>query len=672
MGIDSFDKANASLDFSRDEVSNVAGLVKDKEVLFDVFSILATLGIILWITILMMSLFTSKLGFSYSFAPIVGYVTVILIIIYTSRKVYLDIESDINKKCGQEGGGYSLVNDNYLIESTNRFYSILSFVYFYVKTYVMTLINISLFSLGLFIFHHALFVNIEMERDDSWAILVKRKLTNESQSIILKVFGYIYYIFGFFVYVYIHLVIFLYLSSNLLFDYPIFKRISWIANINLVAGVLVLLFIPVILYFNDRLTDAWRNLIIRDRKENGKDLIYPVLEIFRQGHIFEYMNLTDKESAQRHIRIFLFGLVISAIFAFVILPSFDVERLCVLKAVELQNEISDTQEEELNNLTIRSKEFHSRFKFGYFVMIIVTVFFHLCDLSMKSFFVSIDSRDFVRDEKELKERDEVREYIIEANEIKSKFKRHDIYLIRAFNDIVDGTKELSNKPSPKKEESRIIQNRIEAAQEYIVMEVRSEINKSAKMEAQMNEKLGFELLGSGMSHIWKDAKEKILKMGKKDEKLKEDETIESLYIWKEAVLESIEEKISVRYEEEIQDLKSADVAWYEKNSKNVDDALSIAKDLHDIDKYNLKDNIKEKDKNVLIAEFITSVIDDKFMTNFDSALSKYKSDLKKDNSDAERDNTKIRAKANEMIQFLYSMINEENRKFLDLPTMVSK
>jgi len=56
MGVDRFNQANASLDLKKDDVKSVIGMYQNKEVLFDIFSILATVGIFLWIILFVMSL----------------------------------------------------------------------------------------------------------------------------------------------------------------------------------------------------------------------------------------------------------------------------------------------------------------------------------------------------------------------------------------------------------------------------------------------------------------------------------------------------------------------------------------------------------------------------------------------------------------------------------------
>lgn len=654
MGIDSFDRANSSLDFNRDDVKGVAGLLKDKEVLFDVFSILITIGIILWIVLLVMSLMSQMV--TELFVPIVGSISVILIIIFTARRVYADIESDINKKC--EGSG-SAVSDDYLIESTNRFYSILSFLYFYIKTYVMTVINICIFCLCLFIFHHSLYTNINKERDDSWAIMLKNKLTNEQEGA-LKVLGYIYYSLGFIVYVYIYFAVFLYLSSNFLFDYPIFKRISWMANTNLTAGFLMLVFIPVVLYFNDQLTHAWRTLIENTahtiKNEGDEYKIYPVLEIFTQGKVFEYLNLTIKENAIRNIRIFLYGLVMSMIFAFVVLPTFDVERLCSLNTLKLQSALSDVQKSEHTDLTIRSKEFHSRFKFGYFMMIIVTVFLHICDLSMRSLLVAIDSKDYAVDEEVLLARESIQDYNRQANEDKREFRAHDISLIQALNEIVNG--EIRNQSNETK-------RRVSRAHKYLRQQVQEKIQSYKKKESELlkmfeNEEIIRLALDRFM--LWKSAQESIKKIELENKEKKEEEKKKEKEEGKIETDKSFYFRTWAEYGNKVAQLLNDDKTLEGKLRKRIQEKFGETTTFDDLF---WKGRIDEKaDELKLQAAFVKSEIAPNFKDNFVNLKNKYEKDVEiygekiedpDENSNKQADMER-RKKAIEMVQYFTAMI----------------
>lgn len=435
MGVDRFNKANASLDLKKDDVKSVIGMYQNKEVLFDIFSILATVGIFLWIILFVMSLM-GKRG-PRLFVPIVGYISLILIIIQTARAIYANIEMDFAQKCDSgDSGNTSVVNDDYVIESTNRFYSILSFVYFYVRTYVTTLVNISVFCLGVFIFHRALDINISKNIEQSWTIGVIRSMT-DVDNLFLQILAYLYIAFGFVLYVYIYMSIFVYLSASLLFDGT--KYISGLKNTNMMAGILLLFFLIPILYFNDQLTNLWRKLIFKTAgRTNDNDIMFPILNIFTQANVFRFIDLADVKIGHRHVRIFLYGLIMTIVFAFIVLPSYSAERLCSLKALQMHKGLDDEQMEEYRDSERASKEFQARFKFGYFVMVVVVVLFHICEVCVRSILISSDSLN--QDDQENADDIEVRKYKVFAGKVREKIQSDpilsDMYLFQALDYIL--------------------------------------------------------------------------------------------------------------------------------------------------------------------------------------------------------------------------------------------
>jgi len=94
----------------------------------------------------------------------------------------------------------------------------------------------------------------------------------------------------------------------------------------------VIVLLPGLLYYLDLYTDVIRIGIQRARYmvyDNASQRIivrYPLLELFKQHNVFAAVNLTNAKVVKRFIRNFIFGLLISCFFAFLILPQFDVEK----------------------------------------------------------------------------------------------------------------------------------------------------------------------------------------------------------------------------------------------------------------------------------------------------------------------------------------------------------
>lgn len=445
MGVDGFNQTNESLQFKKEDIQNIVGVYQKTDILFDIFSILGGIGMLIWVILFILAIVGKE--HSNIFMPIVGYISLILICIYTAKNIYSNIQDDFDEKCaGQEDGNSQSVNNDYLIESTNRFYSILSFVYFYVKTYVVTLINIAIFSLTIFILHRVLTVNIDMDYESSWVVnLVNEKWLGSESSLSIKIITIIYLILGFMVFIYIYVSIFMYLSSNLLFDYSISKSMSWGGKKALTATsfILIIIFSVPVLYFNDWLSDLWRDRIQKtkfevtktvDDKENPVTIImYPIKQLFTQGNVFQYINLGYEKIAVRHIRIFLYGLTMAIVFSFIVLPRFSAERLCILNALKMKEGLDEEQTDEYNDIVMKSKQFQARFKFGYFVMIIVVILFHIWEVSAQTVLVSSGAMDLIRKDKDFEEEEKTMQYILEANKDKN-LKISDVVFLNALYD----------------------------------------------------------------------------------------------------------------------------------------------------------------------------------------------------------------------------------------------
>lgn len=434
MSLDGFNNANKTFDFERKDIENIAEIYTNKDVLFDIFSVLGAIGLTMWVILFVFAV-AGNIHTSI-FVPIVGYIFILLIVIHTARKIYRDIEKDFDDKC----------NSPYLIESANRFYSILSFVYFYVKTYVITLINISLLCIGVFMLHRVIEINIKKDFEESWVVALVKNIVNV-EALSFKILGYTYLALGLLVFFFIYLSIFLYLSSNALFDSHVFSRFSWMKNTftGVVIGLVVLIFIIPIIYYNDHVARLWQKLIRRTRvtltttDSDGKlvdTITYPVLEIFAQGRVFKHVNLADKANAIRHMKTFIYGLVMSILFAFMVLPSYSDEKLCMLQRKQVQGiSMSDAESEEYDALSRSSTQFQARFKFGYFMMMIVVIFFHIVEISTKAMFVSSGAMDLIDNDEDLDEEENTKRYVRDANEILMTYNTKNARLVNTLYDV---------------------------------------------------------------------------------------------------------------------------------------------------------------------------------------------------------------------------------------------
>jgi len=374
---------------------------------------------------------------------------------------------------------------------------------------VTTLVNISVFCLGVFIFHRALDINISKNIEQSWTIGVIRSMT-DVDNLFLQILAYLYIAFGFVLYVYIYMSIFVYLSASLLFDGT--KYISGLKNTNMMAGILLLFFLIPILYFNDQLTNLWRKLILKTAgRTNENDIMFPILNIFTQANVFRFIDLADAKIGHRHVRIFLYGLIMTIVFAFIVLPSYSAERLCSLKALQMHKGLDDEQMEEYKNSERASKEFQARFKFGYFVMVVVVVLFHVCEVCVRSILISSDSLN--QDDQENADGIEVREYEVFAGKVREKIQSDPIlsnmYLFQTLDYILthldestgrEGNEGDENEGEIKDGGSRLLQ----ASMSMLIKDAKSKYEKENENQNTMKKPSWFSKESADISNITED------------------------------------------------------------------------------------------------------------------------------------------------------------------------
>lgn len=348
------------------EVKNIDDLdprkLRNSEILIDVFSILALISISIWLFIFVIAIFGKKDVIL--FVPYISYIVCISIFIYTSRKLYNDITTMLQKQCHET---------DYIIESRNRFYNAVSLIYYYTKAYIKTILNIIIAFLGVFILYMTVLNNLVY--DDSFlSNYIHRQYAQNDLTV--KIIIAIYFLLGLIALIYIYVIA---MSSVSLYAFENDTLIGRLLNTgasrfirlsNIIKIVLMIFFFPAIIYYLEQIANIWARIIKRRMYHiEGQDIHFiPVLETLHQNRLFQYLNLTDSTVAKKHAGIFIKGVVFCVLYALLILPRVNLAHLC--------SGIS-TSDSDRENTESKAKEYAGKFKFGFLFVIILTIFLHI-------------------------------------------------------------------------------------------------------------------------------------------------------------------------------------------------------------------------------------------------------------------------------------------------------
>jgi hypothetical protein len=371
------------------ETKNVVNILKNTTILYDILLVIGSFVICLCLVLFGLGAVGKTKFVDYTYT--IGYLVILMIIISTARQIYKEIHYSFKEKCDVEN---TALDKDFIIESSNRFYSIFSFVYYYIKTFIIVLFHIAFVFLCLFIFFIMLRSNVLYKQ--TW---IKDKINEywDSEQPIFSLF-LVYLVLAFLLGLYLFFMSYVFISEKILGRRV--RQIS-ITSISKTSGVvftyLTIILFPGLLYYLDLYTDVVRIIIQRakyivyDNTSQKVIIRYPLLELFKQHNIFAAINLTNIKVLKRFVRIFVFGLLMSCFYAFLILPQFDVERYCHLRFIRKTNLVyfhswSQETKDEFDQLHIIAQQYQARFKMGYFVVIVLIVFYHMIEISKDAIF----------------------------------------------------------------------------------------------------------------------------------------------------------------------------------------------------------------------------------------------------------------------------------------------
>ena len=336
--------------------------IRKSEILTDVFSILALISISIWLFIFVIAIFGKKDVIL--FVPYISYIVCILIFIYTSRKLYNDITTMLQKQCHET---------DYVIESRNRFYNAISLIYYFTKAYIKTVLNIVIAFLGVLILYMTVLNNLVYQESFLSNFV---HMQYEQNDILIKITIVVYFLLGFVALIYLYATV---LNSVSLYNYEnktllgrMFNNTSsnFVALSNIIKFILVIFFFPAIIYHFEKIANVWARIIKRHvyHIEGQDNQFIPVLETLHQNRLFQYLNFTDSSVAKKHMGIFVKGIIFCVIYGLLILPRVNLAQLCSGKS---------TNDSDRENTESKAKEYAGKFKFGFLFVVILTIFLHI-------------------------------------------------------------------------------------------------------------------------------------------------------------------------------------------------------------------------------------------------------------------------------------------------------
>jgi len=334
----------------------------NSEILIDVLSILALIFISIWLFIFVIAIFGKKDVIL--FVPYISYIVCIIIFIYTSRKLYNDMTTMLQKQCHES---------DYIIESRNRFYNAVSLIYYYTKAYIKTVLNIIIAFLGVLILYMTVLNNLIYDESFLSNYIHRQYVQND---ITVKIGIAIYFLLGLVALLYLYAIV---LSSVSLYNFgnnTLLGRLfntgasNFAALSNFIKFILIILFFPAIIYYFEQIANIWVRIIKRHVYHiEGQNIHFiPVLETLHQNRLFQYLNLTDSTVAKKHAGIFIKGIVFCVLYALLILPRVNLTGFCLG---------ASTSDSDRENTESKAKEYAGKFKFGFLFVIILTIFLHV-------------------------------------------------------------------------------------------------------------------------------------------------------------------------------------------------------------------------------------------------------------------------------------------------------
>lgn len=335
MSREQFSKASELIEVRNEDVKGVASTVKSTSAYSDVLSGLSIAIVTLFVVLFLTGFFTDKVARYFHGA--MGYSVIIVIFIIATQSIYNEILKSFDNVCGK----------SFIVEGENRFYVIISMAYYYVKTWIKTILNMGIIYIIVYIIFFCIRANLEVPQRKTFENF-------DSYQPIMKILAFFYIIIGLIITFQLELYIFYTIIAGNAKRAPV----SLVSIKGLLIGLLV--FGYAVIFWMEATAGFWM-FLMRNK---------PNLDLFSHDKLFMVLGMKKPSD---FVFKFFYGLIICICLAFFVVPRFDPNLYC--KIVK-----GSFDEEELQEQKNKHAIFKRKFVFSFFVTMTVVIAIFIFDM----------------------------------------------------------------------------------------------------------------------------------------------------------------------------------------------------------------------------------------------------------------------------------------------------
>jgi hypothetical protein len=339
MSEQGIDKVTKSVEFDEKDVKGLIGMIKNKGLFTDVFLILSW-GALIMFFIMFILTFVSVVPPKY--IEVLGYALVIIIFIMSVRENYNHITTLLRDD--------NMCTAEYYIESESRLKTSLSFLYLYLRTYVVALINIGILFVVMYIVHVAFRSNILYDRATFRGL---------SQYGIIALF---------FAVIYLLLSLLMAVMMVVLYVGHVIGIKSLKNKFKLKLGQIALIFLVFgigIIFWCEIVSSLWVRIMSSSN----------FMSLFAHDDLFRSVDFTHDDTGRTHLVMVLQMALVGVVYCIFAVPRFNSVEYC-----DMIQTYAPEDDEYDPVMAENATKFRTRFVFGYFVICCVLIVMHLKEM----------------------------------------------------------------------------------------------------------------------------------------------------------------------------------------------------------------------------------------------------------------------------------------------------
>lgn len=337
MSREDFDKASKSMEVNDNDVKGVVKTVQSTSAYSDVLSGFSISVVSIFLVLFIVGFFTDRAAGLLHGS--LGYALIVVVFIFAIQAVYRDILKSFDTVCGKA----------FVVEGHNKFYVIVSIVYYYTKTWIRVLLNFGFVYILVYLVYVSINANLSVPQHKTF-------INFPEYHYVVKFLVVLYILCG------------LMVAYN--FDFKVYFSIvgrrppmSLWSKTTIIIGLFV--FFKAVLFWMELASAFWM-ILMRNR---------PNIHLFEHDKLFM---IVSQKGAIEFINMFIHGLIVCICLGFFIIPRFDPINYC--KIIK-----SSTDEEEVENEGKKLSIFKKRFVFSYFVTMTVVLALVVFDMIVMIF-----------------------------------------------------------------------------------------------------------------------------------------------------------------------------------------------------------------------------------------------------------------------------------------------